>query len=76
MAKHRKTHGERGSYECRECPKTFHRLDQLKRHGEMHERRRKKGADGEGGDGKSEVAESVATESMADEASARGAGEN
>lgn len=70
MAKHRKTHGERGHYECPDCPKTFHRLDQLKRHAEMHERKKKKAGEGssgggrEGEEGKSDVAESLAGDSF------------
>jgi len=43
LAKHRKTHGEEGFHFCSfpECGKSFHRLDQLKRHAGTHNRERK-----------------------------------
>lgn len=40
LSKHRKTHGEKGAHACTfpGCLKSFHRLDQLKRHATMHTR--------------------------------------
>lgn len=40
LSKHRKTHGEKGAHACTfpGCLKSFHRLDQLKRHQTMHTR--------------------------------------
>jgi uncharacterized Zn-finger protein len=40
LAKHRKIHGERGLHACpvSGCSKSFHRLDQLKRHALTHEK--------------------------------------
>jgi hypothetical protein len=41
LAKHRKIHGEKGLHTCRfeACNKSFHRLDQLKRHEGKHTRK-------------------------------------
>ncbi|TVY50107.1 Zinc-responsive transcriptional regulator, partial [Lachnellula occidentalis] len=40
LSKHRKIHGEKGTHSCsyRGCIKSFHRLDQLKRHQIVHKR--------------------------------------
>lgn len=42
MSKHRKIHGEKGMHVCNftGCGKSFHRLDQLKRHAITHEKKR------------------------------------
>lgn len=39
LSKHRRTHAEVGAFMCRHpgCSKTFHRLDQLRRHKKTHE---------------------------------------
>ncbi len=44
LSKHRKIHGEKGLHACNfeGCGKSFHRLDQLKRHAITHERKRHK----------------------------------
>jgi len=44
LSKHRKIHGEKGLHACNVdgCGKSFHRLDQLKRHAITHERKRRK----------------------------------
>jgi len=41
LSKHRKIHGEKGLHACNYegCGKSFHRLDQLKRHTMTHERK-------------------------------------
>jgi len=43
LSKHRKIHGEKGLHACNfeGCGKSFHRLDQLKRHAITHEKRLK-----------------------------------
>jgi len=48
LAKHRKTHGEKGIHACDipGCGKSFHRLDQLKRHKTMHSRKGVNGSPG------------------------------
>jgi hypothetical protein len=49
LSKHRKIHGEKGLHACsfEGCGKSFHRLDQLKRHAITHERKRHKAASSE-----------------------------
>lgn len=44
LAKHRKIHGEKGMHSCSYpgCTKSFHRLDQLKRHRLVHTRAEEK----------------------------------
>ncbi len=43
LAKHRKIHGEKGMHVCAVpgCGKSFHRLDQLKRHSCTHDKPKK-----------------------------------
>lgn len=49
LSKHRKIHGEKGSHACNYvgCGRSFHRLDQLKRHTMTHERKRFQAASSE-----------------------------
>ncbi|CAG8950524.1 hypothetical protein HYFRA_00002731 [Hymenoscyphus fraxineus] len=49
LSKHRKTHGEKGAHTCNfpGCSKSFHRLDQLKRHKAMHTRAKSVVSEGE-----------------------------
>jgi hypothetical protein len=51
LSKHRKIHGEKGLHACNfeGCGKSFHRLDQLKRHAITHERKLLKVASSESG---------------------------